>query len=181
MKANVEIAINLGYLKIKNDTIISSKEIKRYPDNKILIICTGSQGEGDASLMKIAHKDHQFLSVKKGDSVILSSSVVPGNERSVQELKDKLSWQGAKIFHYQMMDIHTGGHAQKEELKTMISLVRPKFFMPIHGSHYMLDVHKELAISVEIPEKNIIIAQNGQIIELSKNSINYFYMWQGIS
>lgn len=171
MKANVEIAINLGYLKIKKDTIISSKELKKYPDNKIIIICTGSQGEGDASLMKLAHKDHQFLSVKKGDSVILSSSVVPGNERSVQELKDKLSWQGAKIFHYQMMDIHAGGHAQKEELKTMINLVRPKFFMPIHGSHYMLDVHKELATSVGIPEKNIIIAQNGQVIELSKNNI----------
>lgn len=171
MKANVEISINLGYLKVQKDTIISSKEIKKYPDDKVLIICTGSQGEGDASLMKLAHKDHQFLSVKKGDAVILSSSVVPGNERAVQELKDQLSLQGAKIFHYQMMDIHSGGHAQKEELKTIINLARPKFFIPIHGSHYMLSIHKELASSMDIEEKNIVVPRNGQIIELSKNSI----------
>jgi ribonuclease J len=171
MKANVEIAINLGYLKIKKDTVISSKELKKYPDNKLLIICTGSQGEGDASLMKLAHKDHQFLSVKRGDSVVLSSSIVPGNERSVQELKDQLSYQGAQIFHYQMMDIHAGGHAQQDELKEMINITKPKFFMPIHGSHYMLDQHRELAKSLQIPEKNIIVGRNGAVIELSKNNI----------
>jgi len=171
MKSNVEIAIELGYLKVKNDTIISPQELKKYPDNKIVIICTGAQGEGEASLMKISHKCHRFISIKKGDSVILSSSVIPGNERGVQELKDQLSWQGAKIFHYQMIDIHAGGHAQKEELKTMINITRPKFFMPIHGSHYMLSIHKELAMSVDVPEKNIVIPKNGQVIELSKDSI----------
>ncbi len=171
MKSNVEIAIELGYLKVKPNTIISPQELKKYPDNKILILCTGAQGEGEASLMKIAHKSHKFISIKKDDSVILSSSVVPGNERSVQELKDQLSWQGAKIFHYQMIDIHAGGHAQKEELKTMINIVRPKFFMPIHGSHYMLSIHKELAMSVGIPERNIVTPKNGQIIEVSKNTI----------
>jgi len=171
MKANVEIAINLGYLKVNPNIIISPREIKKYPDDKILIICTGSQGEGDASLMKLAHKDHPFLSIKKGDNVILSSSVVPGNERAVQELKDQLSWQGAKIFHNQMMDIHASGHAQQEELKTMINIARPKFFMPIHGSHYMLTMHKELAINLGIPEKNIVTPKNGQIVELTRNQI----------
>ena len=170
MKANVEIAIKLGYLKIKPDTIISPKEVRRFPDNKILVICTGSQGEGDAVLMRLAHKNHKFLSVKKGDSVILSSSTVPGNERSVQELKDLLSWQGAKIFHSQMMDIHASGHAHKEELKTMINLTKPKFFMPIHGSHYMREIHKEIALNLGIHEKNIIIEENGSIIEMSENS-----------
>lgn len=171
MKANVEIAIKLGYLKVKPETIIAPREVRKYPDNKILIICTGSQGEGDASLMKLAHKDHQFLSIKKGDTVVLSSSVVPGNERSVQELKDQLSWQGAKIIHNQMMDIHASGHAQQEELKTMINLAHPKFFMPIHGSHYMLENHKELAINIGIDEKNIVVPKNGQIVEVSKDKI----------
>lgn len=171
MKSNVEIAIELGYLKVKPETIISPREIKKYPDDKILIICTGSQGEGDASLMRLAHKDHPFLSIKKGDTVVLSSSVVPGNERSVQELKDQLSWQGAIIFHNQMMDIHASGHAQQEELKTMINIARPKFFMPIHGSHYMLSIHKEIAMNLGIPEKNIVTPKNGQIVELSKEQI----------
>ena len=171
MKANVEIAISLSYLKIKKDTLISPRELRHFPDKRILIICTGSQGEGDASLMRLAHKDHQFLSLKKGDTVIFSSSTVPGNERSVQELKDLLSWQGAKIFHSQMMDIHASGHAQQEELKTMINVVKPKFLMPIHGSHYMLEVHKDLALSLGIPQKNIIIGENGNIIEMTEGKI----------
>jgi len=171
MKANTEIAISLSYLKMRKDTLISPRELRHFPDKRILIICTGSQGEGDASLMRLAHKDHQFLSVKKGDTVIFSSSTVPGNERSVQELKDLLSWQGAKIFHSQMMDIHASGHAQQEELKTMINVVKPKFFMPIHGSHYMLEVHKDLALSLGIPQKNIIIGENGNIIEMTEGKI----------
>ena len=172
MKSNVEIAINLGYIKVKNGTIISPKEIKKLPDKKILIICTGSQGEGNASLMKLSHREHKFLSIKKCDSVILSSSIIPGNERAIQELKDLLSWQGAKIFHYQMIDIHASGHAYQEELKTMISVTKPKFFMPIHGSHYMLEMHKELAMSLGIQEKNIIVGRNGAIIELAENKIS---------
>ncbi|HOA47396.1 MAG TPA: ribonuclease J [Candidatus Paceibacterota bacterium] len=168
MKANVEIAIKLGFLKVKKDTIISPKQLRRLPDNKILIICTGSQGEGDAVLMRLAHKDHRFLSIKRGDSVILSSSIVPGNEKAIQDMKDLLAWQGAKIFHSQMMDIHASGHAQKEELKMMINLTKPKFFMPIHGSYYMREMHKELAMSLNVPEKNIVIGENGSIIELSQ-------------
>jgi len=173
MKANTEIAVSLARLKIKKDILISPKEFRRLPDEKALIICTGSQGEGDASLMKLAHKDHQFLSVKKGDTVILSSSTVPGNEKAVQELKDLLSWQGAKIFHSQIMDIHASGHAQQEELKTMINIVKPRFLMPIHGSHYMLKTHKELAVSLGLPEKNIIIGGNGSIIEVTENKIRF--------
>jgi len=171
MKANTEIALSLSYLKMKKDTLISPRELRHFPDKRILIICTGSQGEGDASLMRLAHKDHQFLSIKRGDTVILSSSIVPGNERSVQELKDLLSWQGARIFHSQIMDIHASGHAQQEELKTMINVVKPKFLMPIHGSHYMLEVHKNLALSLGIPQKNIIIGENGNIIEVSDGKI----------
>lgn len=172
MKANIEIAIKLGYLKIKQDTIISPKELNKISDKRILIICTGSQGEGDAVLMRLAHKDHQFLSIKKGDLVILSSSIVPGNEKAVQDLKDLLASQGAKIFHSQMMDIHASGHAQQEELKTMINLVKPKFLMPIHSSRYTLEAHKELALSLGMTEENIIIGKNGMIIELTKDKFN---------
>jgi len=171
MKSNVEIAVKLGYLKVKPGTILTPREIKKLPDKRVLIICTGSQGEGDASLMRLAHKDHPFFSIKRGDTIILSSSIVPGNERAVQELKDLLSWQGAKIYHNQMMDIHASGHAQQDELKMMISLAKPKFFMPIHGNHYMLEMHKEIALSLRIPEKNIIIAQNGSVIEARKNKV----------
>ncbi|HOK35480.1 MAG TPA: ribonuclease J [Candidatus Pacearchaeota archaeon] len=170
MKANIEIAIQLGYLKVKKDTIISPKQIRHFPDKRILIICTGSQGEGDAVLMRIAHKEHPFLSIKREDTVILSSSIVPGNEKAVQDLKDLLSWQGAKIFHYQMMDIHASGHAQKEELKMMINLTRPKFFMPIHGSYYMRSIHRDLALSLGMPEKNIIMGENGSVIELGQDN-----------
>ena len=170
MKANAEIAIKLGYLKVRPETIITPGDIKHFPDNKILIICTGSQGEGDASLMRLSHKNHQFISIKRGDTVILSSSTVPGNERSVQELKDLLSRQGAKIYHSRMIDIHASGHAQAEELKTLIKLTKPKFFMPIHGSRYMLENHKEIALSLGISEKNIIIGENGNIIELTKEN-----------
>lgn len=170
MKANIEISIQLGYLKVRKDTIISPKQLRHFPDKRILIICTGSQGEGDAVLMRLAHKEHPFLSIKRGDTVILSSSIVPGNEKAVQDLKDLLAWQGAEIFHYQMMDIHASGHAQKEELKMMINLIKPKFFMPIHGSYYMREIHKDLALSLGMPEKNIIIGENGNIIEFTEDN-----------
>lgn len=171
MKANTEIAVSLGRLKMRKDSLVSPRELRRLPDKKILIICTGSQGEGNASLMRLAHKDHQFLSIKRGDAVVLSSSIVPGNERAVQELKDLLALQGAKIFHSQIMDIHASGHAQQEELKTMINIVKPKFFMPIHGSRYMLEIHKEIALSLAVPEKNIIIGENGSMIEITERQL----------
>ena len=169
MKNNVEIALKLGKLKVKNNTLISSRQIKKISPKNLLIICTGSQGEGDASLMKLAHKDHKYLSIQEGDSIILSSSIVPGNEKSVQELKDLLSKQGAKIYHSQMMDIHASGHAQHDELKLMMEITKPKFFMPIHGSFYMRVLHKEIAQEVGIPKENIIISENGQVIEISKD------------
>lgn len=170
MKNNIEIALRLGYLKAKKDTIISPRELKHLPDKKILLICTGAQGEGEASLMRLAYKVHSFFSIKKGDVVIFSSSIVPGNEKAVQELKDLLCRQNAKIFHYRMMDIHASGHAQKEELKTMLALTKPQFFMPIQGSRYMLELHKEIALSLGMLEKNIIIGENGIVLELDPTS-----------
>jgi len=171
MKTNVEISRILGYVKARRGTFIRAKEINNYPDSRITILCTGAQGEGSAILMRIAIKEHPFIRLKKGDSVILSSSVIPGNERTVQMLKDDILRQGVKVFHYKMMDIHAGGHAQKEELKEMINIIRPKFFLPIHGQYSMLVAHGELAKEAGIPEKNVVVAENGKIVNLSRERI----------
>jgi len=171
MKTNVEISKILGYIKTKKGTLIKAKDSDRYPDSKITVLCTGAQGEGQASLMRIANKEHKSLRFKKRDTVIFSSSVIPGNERTVQFLKDEILRQGCKVFHYKMMDIHAGGHAQKEELEEMIKLIKPRFFLPIHGQYSMLVSHGEIARNCGIPEKNIIIAENGQVINLTKDRI----------
>ncbi len=172
MKSNIEIAKKMGYLRAKKNTFIKAKEVNNYPDSKVTIICTGAQGEERAVLMRIANKEHKHLKIKKGDEIIFSSSIVPGNERSVQILKDELYRQGALVYHYQMMDIHAGGHAQQEELKEMIELTKPRFFMPIHGQVSMLFGHGEIAREKGIPKKNILLAENGQVINLTRNSIS---------
>lgn len=168
MKSNVEICKVLGYMKTRKGTLIKNTEISNYPDNKITIICTGAQGEESAALMRIATGEHRVIKLKKGDDVILSSSVIPGNERTVQILKDGILRQGVKVFHYKMMDIHAGGHGQEEELKEMIEIMKPQYFLPIHGQYSMLAAHGELAKEKGIPEKNVIIGENGQIINLSQ-------------
>jgi len=168
MKTNVEITRKLNYLRIKKGTLIKAKEIVNYPDSKITIVCTGAQGEGRAVLMRIANQEHKFIHLKKGDSIIFSSSVIPGNERTVQTLKDEFYRQKVKVFHYKMMDIHAGGHAHQEELKEMIKIMKPKFFLPAYGQFSMLVAHSEIAQKVGIPQKNIILAENGQIINLNQ-------------
>lgn len=173
MKTNVEMAKALNYLKINKGTLISISQVNDLDPSKVVIMCTGAQGEDKAVLMRIATREHRHIRIQKGDSVIFSSSVVPGNERTVQGLKDTLCRQGAKIFHSLLMDIHAGGHAPQEDLKMMINLTRPKFFMPIHGNYYMLKQHAELAEGVGIPPKNIYIPSNGQIILLNKEKIWY--------
>jgi len=171
MKTNVEIARSLNYLKIKNGTLIKAKEMAKYPDSKTTIICTGAQGEGQAVLMRIANQEHKFIHLKKGDTIIFSSSVVPGNERTVQVLKDEFYRRGTKVYHYKMMDIHAGGHAHQEELKEMINIMKPKFFLPAYGQFSMLVTHAEVAQRAGIPSKNIILAENGQIINLNKQKV----------
>lgn len=168
MRTNLEIAHQLGYLKIKPKTLVAYDEAKKLPDNQLLILCTGAQGERNAALSRIANNEHKYLRFKKGDSVIFSSSVVPGNERTVQNLKDNLYRQGTKVYHYGMMDIHAGGHAKAEDLKLMIKLANPQYFMPIEGNHYMLCLHGELAKKVGVPDKNVFIADNGQVLEIGK-------------
>lgn len=165
---NVELAHKLGYMKYKQGTIIEEDEFKRLPDNKVIVVCTGSQGEQNATLMKVANREHKFLSIQPGDLVVFSSSVIPGNERTVQSLKDTLVRQGAKLVDNAMVDIHAGGHAKQEDLKLMLRLTKPRFFMPIHGNRFMLEAHADLAESVGTPRSNIFVADNGQIVEFDK-------------
>ena len=171
MKTNAEIGRVLGYIKAKKGTLVSTKEIVNSPDSKVTVICTGAQGEAEAVLMRIATGAHRFLKLKKGDSVILSSSVIPGNERTVQFLKDGILRQGAKVFHYKMMDIHAGGHAQREELREMIRMMNPQFFLPVHGQYSMMIANADLAKEVGVPEKNIAVAENGNIVNVSRKGI----------
>ena len=171
MKSNVALAQELGYIKIKKGTIIDVRDADNYPPNRILVICTGAQGESGAALMRIAQREHKFIRFEEGDIVVFSSSVIAGNERTVQTLKDIIYRQGARVVDYAMMDIHAGGHAQQEDLKLMINLMRPKFFMPIHGNYFMLRLHADLAESVGIPKENIIIGGNGKVVELTSNTV----------
>jgi ribonuclease J len=165
MNDNVDIAHKIGYLKFHPSILIRDADLKRLADDKVMILGTGAQGESNAFLVRVVSGDHKTISIKSGDTVIFSSSVIPGNERSIQNLKDLVVRQGAKIIHYQMMDVHAGGHAKQEDLKLMMRLLKPKYFMPIEGSHYMLQAHSELAEQVGIPKANIFVPDNGQAVE----------------
>lgn len=171
MRTNAEIAQKLGYLKVEKGTIIQAKEIHNYPDEKITVITTGAQGEENAGLMRIANREHRFVQLNPGDTVIFSSSVIPGNERTVQALKDTIFRQGADVFHYRMMDIHAGGHGQRDDLRMMLKLLRPKFLMPVHGQYSMLVMHGRLGEEMGIPKKNTLIADNGCVVEVTKDTI----------
>lgn len=166
MKTGVDIVTEMGLLKLKPNTIIDVSDIENHPDNKIVVIGTGSQGEEFAAIMRISNKTHKFIKLKKGDTVLLSSSVIPGNELGVQKVKDNLSRQGAKIIHYKISEIHASGHANADELLWMHKKFKSKFFMPIHGYHYMLSVHADIAKASGTPEENIVIPDNGSIIEI---------------
>jgi ribonuclease J len=171
MKTNIQIAQNLGYLKTKKGAVISLEEIHKYPNDKILILSTGAQGEPNASLMKIANGENRHLVIKPGDTVIFSSSVIPGNERPVQTLKDNLARQGAKVHHSKLVDLHSSGHAPQEELKVIMKLVKPKFLVPIHGHYFMRAMNAELGREMGIPNNNIIMIDNGQILEIRKEGV----------
>jgi len=167
MVNNIEIALSLGYLKIEKGLVIKTEQSKKYPDKGIVILTTGSQGEEAAALARISRGEHKTIKIKKGDTVVVSSSPIPGNERSISSVLSNLTREGAKVLYYQNLDIHSSGHAKQEDLKLMISLCKPKYFMPIHGEHHMLVAHGEIAKLLGIPEENIFIMDNGQAVEIN--------------
>lgn len=170
MNDNIEIAHQIGYLKFNPKILVRDGELNKVPDNKVLILGTGAQGESNAFLVRVVSHEHKTIFLKEGDTVIFSSSVIPGNERSIQRLMDMITRQGADVINYEMMDVHAGGHAKQEDLKLMMRLLKPEYMMPIEGNHYMLKAHGDLAVAIGIPENKVFIADNGQVAEFSKNA-----------
>ncbi len=168
MKTNVEIAREIGFIQTKNDTFIPVEAVDKYDANKVVIVCTGAQGESKAALMRIASGEHRSLKVRKSDTVIFSSSIVPGNERTVQRLMDTLYRKEARVVHYEMMDVHAGGHGKKEDLKLMISLFKPKYYIPIEGNHFLLRENADVAYSLGWPHERVFVPDNGQVMEFDR-------------
>lgn len=166
MRTNIEIARNLGLVKYKDETVIQVEDIDRFPPEKLVILATGAQGDEFASLARIGNKTHKHIRLKPTDTIVLSSSVIPGNERAVQKLKDNLSRQGPRIITYQVSDVHTSGHGYREEASWIHRQIAPKFFIPVHGYHYMLRVHADLAEEDGVARKNIAIPDNSAVIEI---------------
>ena len=169
MKNNVDVAIEAGLIAPKKGTIIQIEEAENHPVNKLIILMTGAQGEEFASLNRAANKTHKKFSLKKGDTIVLSASIVPGNERAVERMKDGLARQGVKIISYRTPgedSVHATGHGNKEDVKWLHNKVGAKFFIPIHGNHYRLQLHKDLVMELGTPEENIIVPDNGSIIEI---------------
>jgi len=166
MRTNIEIARELGLIKYKDDTVVQVEDMGHFSPDKIIILATGAQGDEFASLARIGNKTHKFIRLTPQDTVVLSSSVIPGNERAVQKLKDNLSRQGAHIITYHASDVHASGHGNREEAAWIHRQVKPKFFVPVHGYHYMLRVHADLAAEQGVDPKNIAVPDNGSIIEI---------------
>jgi ribonuclease J len=172
MKTNIDVIIQAGLMKPKRDTIIPVEDMDKYPPHKIIVLTTGGQGEKFSALNRAANKSNKKFVLKKGDTIVLSASVVPGNERQVQSMKDDLSRQGVKIITYRTPGedfVHATGHGNKEDIRWLHRKIHEKFFIPIHGHHYHLELHKELAMEVGIPESNIVVPDNGSIIEITDN------------
>ena len=175
MKTNIEVAIEAGLFAPKKDTIIPIEEADNYPPNKVVVLMTGAQGEEFASLNRVANKTHTKFKLRKGDTIILSASIIPGNERAVEKMKDGLTRQGARIISYRTAGedfVHATGHGNQEDVKWLHRKTHPKFFIPIHGNHYRLVLHKELAMELGMSEENIVVPDNGSIIEISADGKN---------
>ncbi|ETR72921.1 MAG: ribonuclease J [Candidatus Magnetoglobus multicellularis str. Araruama] len=169
MEIGVNLAQELGYMTIPDDMKVSINEINEYPDHEVIIITTGSQGEPMSALARIATGMHKHIHIKQDDRVILSSKFIPGNERAIAKIINNLYKRGADVIYEKISDIHVSGHAFREELKMMIQLTHPRYFIPIHGEYRHLIHHARLAQSVGIPEKHILLAENGNIIEFKEN------------
>lgn len=167
MERNLEVAMNLGYIKLPFGIFIDAAEVAKYPDNEILIITTGSQGETMSALYRMAVNEHRHIKLKPSDMVILSSSAIPGNEGSVSTVLNYILKAGANVAYKDFSDIHVSGHGAQEEQKLMLRLVKPKYFLPIHGEYQHVAKHKETAIACGVDERNIILMEDGDQIELN--------------
>lgn len=164
----VELAQQLGYIKIPANVLVDINKIRSIPDKELVIITTGSQGEPMSALARMATSEHKAVKIKKGDMVILSSTPVPGNEKTVSNVVNRLFEKGAEVIYSDIADTHVSGHACQEELKLMHSLIRPQFFMPVHGEYRHLKRHAEIAQSLGMPENRIFILENGDELDVNR-------------
>ncbi|MBT9164117.1 MAG: Ribonuclease J 1 [candidate division WS2 bacterium] len=171
MHITIETARKLGYLKSVNDVFISMEGVSRHPRNKVVVLTTGSQGEPMSVLRRIASREYKKLQLEKGDFVIISADPIPGNERSVNSIINTLMWQGVEVFHSEALGVHTSGHAKQEELKLLLSLVKPKYFMPVHGEERHLVSHARLAEEMLIHPQRILLLRSGDKLEIIDGKI----------
>jgi ribonuclease J len=167
MRKNVNIARNLGYLDIPDNVLLKPEELKLLPPYEQMILCTGSQGEPLSALTRIAYHDHRSVEIERGDTVIISAKPIPGNELRVHDAINGLAKAGAEVLHEEIAEVHASGHACAEELRAMLALLRPKTLMPVHGEFRMQAAHARLGREAGIPEESILIAENGDVIELT--------------
>jgi ribonuclease J len=171
MRKNMNIARNLGYVELPEESIVSPKEAMDLPPDRVLVLCTGSQGEPMSALTRIAYGDHANVAVERGDTVIISAKPVPGNELRVHDSINHLARLGAEVLHQEIAPVHVSGHACSEELRTLLSLVRPRAVMPIHGEYRMLAAHAQLARDAGLTDEHIVIAENGSVVELTPEGV----------
>ena len=171
MRKNLNIARNLGYVEIPETELVNPDEAASLPPERVLALCTGSQGEPLSALTRVAYGDHPTLAVAPGDTVIISAKPVPGNELRVHDSINQLARSGAEVLHEEIAPVHVSGHAYQEELRTMLSLLRPRHVMPIHGEYRMLAAHAKLARDAGVPENRIVLAENGSVVELARGGV----------
>lgn len=171
MERNLYTTMELGYIKLDRKIFIDADEVSKYKDNEVLIVTTGSQGETMSALYRMATDEHKFIKIKPTDQVIISAKAIPGNEASVSAVLDYLLKAGAKVAYQEFSEIHVSGHASIEEQKLMLTLVKPKFFLPVHGEYNHINKHKETAIKCGIPEKNIYLMSDGDQVELCQKYV----------
>ena len=171
MENIVQVAKDLGYLEFKEDTLISLDKILKYPSEKVVIITTGSQGEPMSALARMASSEHRKINIVEGDTVIISATPIPGNEKTVSRVVNQLFKKGAEVIYESLAEVHVSGHACQEELKLMQTLVKPRFFIPVHGEYRHLKQHAELACKLGLPERNFVIVENGDVVEVARNYI----------
>lgn len=166
MKTNVEIARQLGYIKPAKDVLIDMKEVNKYPENKLVIICTGAQGEDNAVLARIVNGNHRHIKINKQDSIVFSSSVIPGNERTIQRLKDNLYRKCDNVIHTNIMDVHISGHCNASDIQAVLKQIKPDYYLPVYANHYFLKEAEKLALEVGFKKENIFVLDNGNILQL---------------
>jgi ribonuclease J len=164
-------ARNLGYIKCPDEVFEPMKNLRRLPDDKVVILTTGSQGEPLAAMTRISNKEHRDIRVKQGDTIVFSANPIPGNTIAVVNCIDRLMMQGANVIYGRNQGIHVSGHGAQEDHKLMLALTKPKFFVPVHGEHRMLVQHAKIAQSLGIPEENMVIIDNGDVIQLNEKAI----------